>query len=60
MVSIKPVSTKLLRAIAKPDKFTSFEQERDSRKQHLVACRVGKNRRGILSIIAHKNLPTLL
>lgn len=35
------ISTKLLSSIPKPPQFTSFEEERHSRKQHLVAaCRV--------------------
>ncbi|NEO79558.1 hypothetical protein [Moorena sp. SIO4G3] len=38
MVSTKPVTTQLLSAIGKLDQFTSFEEESDSRQQHIIAA----------------------
>ncbi|NEQ82615.1 MAG: hypothetical protein F6K26_20955 [Moorea sp. SIO2I5] len=41
MILTKPVTNQLLSSIGKLDQFTSFEEESDSGKQHLIAaCRV--------------------
>ncbi|NER51577.1 MAG: class II aldolase/adducin family protein [Symploca sp. SIO1A3] len=48
------VSTQLLRSLPQPPQFTSFEEERQSRKQHLVAaCRVFAQLGFVLGVAGH-------